>query len=112
LVLYFFNLLFSLIIPILFGLSFLIDFAVNIDEVFKSNYLLHLYAGTGNPYCTTDYAAALRANEINADIIMKATNVDGIYDKYPIKHSDAVKYEYLTYDVALQKRLGVMYLYF
>jgi uridylate kinase len=65
-------------------------------------------AGTGNPYCTTDYAAALRANEINADIIMKATKVDGIYDKDPMKHTDAVKYANLTYDVALQKRLGVM----
>ena len=65
-------------------------------------------ARTGNPYCTTDYAAALRANEINADIIMKATKVDGIYDKDPMKHTDAVKYEHLTYDVALQKRLGVM----
>ncbi|MDR3228020.1 MAG: UMP kinase [Puniceicoccales bacterium] len=65
-------------------------------------------AGTGNPYCTTDYAAALRANEIHADIIFKATKVDGIYDKDPEKFSDAKRYETLTYDEAIQKRLGVM----
>lgn len=65
-------------------------------------------AGTGNPYCTTDYAAALRANEIQADIIFKATKVDGIYDKDPMKHKDAVRYDTLSYDIALQKRLGVM----
>jgi uridylate kinase len=65
-------------------------------------------AGTGNPYCTTDYAAALRANEVNADIIMKATKVDGIYDKDPMKHTDAVKYAHIGYEEALMKRLGVM----
>ncbi|MDR2983043.1 MAG: UMP kinase [Puniceicoccales bacterium] len=65
-------------------------------------------AGTGNPYCTTDYAAALRANEIQADIIFKATKVDGIYDKDPMKHKDATRYDTLSYDEALQKRLGVM----
>src|SRR5690554_5715118 len=50
-------------------------------------------AGTGNPYFTTDTTAALRANEIGADVIMKATKVDGIYDKDPVKHEDAVKFE-------------------
>ncbi|MDR2429823.1 MAG: UMP kinase [Puniceicoccales bacterium] len=65
-------------------------------------------AGTGNPYCTTDYAAALRANEIQADIIFKATKVDGIYTKDPMKHRDATRYESIGYDEALQKRLGVM----
>lgn len=65
-------------------------------------------AGTGNPYCTTDYAAALRANEIQADILMKATKVDGIYDKDPAKHPDAVRYTTLAYDEALAKRLGIM----
>jgi uridylate kinase len=65
-------------------------------------------AGTGNPYCTTDYAAALRANEIQADIIFKATKVDGIYTKDPMKHTDATRYDALGYDEALQKRLGVM----
>lgn len=65
-------------------------------------------AGTGNPYCTTDYAAALRANEVNAEIILKATKVDGIYDKDPMKHADAVKYAHIGYEEALMKRLGVM----
>jgi uridylate kinase len=60
-------------------------------------------AGTGNPYFTTDTAAALRANEIDADIIMKATKVDGVYDKDPTIHSDAVKYDELTYMDALNK---------
>jgi uridylate kinase len=65
-------------------------------------------AGTGNPYCTTDYAAALRANEIQADAIFKATKVDGIYDKDPLKFADATRYDSLTYEEALQKRLGIM----
>ncbi|MDR0535106.1 MAG: UMP kinase [Puniceicoccales bacterium] len=65
-------------------------------------------AGTGNPYCTTDYAAALRANEIQADAIFKATKVDGIYDKDPMRHSDAIRYEQISYEEALQKRLGIM----
>ncbi|MCB0413138.1 MAG: UMP kinase [Bdellovibrionales bacterium] len=65
-------------------------------------------AGTGNPYFTTDTAAALRAMEINADIIMKATKVDGIYDKDPMIHSDAVKFEDLSYIDVLNKGLKVM----
>lgn len=65
-------------------------------------------AGTGNPFFTTDTAAALRAIEIGADIIMKATKVDGVYDKDPIKHKDAVKFESLTYIDALNKQLKVM----
>jgi uridylate kinase len=65
-------------------------------------------AGTGNPYCTTDYAAALRANEIQAGIIFKATKVDGIYSKDPLQYPDAVRYETLGYEEALQKRLGIM----
>lgn len=65
-------------------------------------------AGTGNPYFTTDTAAALRAMEIDADIIMKATKVDGIYDKDPNKHADAVKFDELTYIEVLNKRLNVM----
>jgi uridylate kinase len=52
-------------------------------------------AGTGNPYFTTDTAAALRANEIDAELVLKATKVDGIYDKDPVNHSDAVKYDRL-----------------
>ena len=65
-------------------------------------------AGTGNPYFSTDTTAALRASELHADIIMKATKVDGIYDKDPKKHPEAVKYEELTFVEALRQRLNVM----
>lgn len=65
-------------------------------------------AGTGNPYFTTDTAAALRAMEIDAEVIMKATKVDGVYDKDPKKFSDAVMFEELTYIEVLNKRLAVM----
>jgi len=65
-------------------------------------------AGTGNPYFSTDTAAALRASEISADIILKATKVDGIYDKDPHKYDDAKKYDRLTYMECLENRLSVM----
>ena len=65
-------------------------------------------AGTGNPFFSTDTTAALRANEIGAEVILKATKVDGIYDKDPVKHPDAVRYEHITYGEALAKRLQVM----
>lgn len=65
-------------------------------------------AGTGNPYFTTDTAASLRAMEIHADIILKATKVDGVYDKDPKKFDDAVKLETLSYDQALQDHIKVM----
>lgn len=65
-------------------------------------------AGTGNPYFTTDTAAALRAIEINADVVAKATKVDGIYDKDPVKYDDAVKYDVVTYNEVLTKNLRVM----
>jgi uridylate kinase len=65
-------------------------------------------AGTGNPYFSTDTTAALRASEIRADIIMKATKVDGIYNKDPKKHADAVRYDSLTFIDALKQRLNVM----
>ena len=64
--------------------------------------------GTGNPYFSTDTAAALRANEIGADMLMKATKVDGIYNKDPKKHDDAVKYDHVHYVDALRERLEVM----
>ncbi len=67
-----------------------------------------LACGTGNPYFSTDTAAALRAAEINADIIFKATNVDGVYDKDPKKHSDAVRYDTLSFSTVLQDQLAVM----
>ncbi len=65
-------------------------------------------AGTGNPYFTTDTAAALRAMEIGADVIMKATKVDGVYSADPVKDPSAVKYDRLTYLDVLQKNLKVM----
>ena len=65
-------------------------------------------AGTGNPFFTTDTAACLRGIEIEAKLILKATKVDGVYDKDPSKHDDAVKYDQLTFDEVLDKKLGVM----
>ncbi len=65
-------------------------------------------AGTGNPYFTTDSAGVLRALEINADIIIKATKVDGVFDKDPVVHRGAIRYERLTFDEVLIKDLRVM----
>ena len=65
-------------------------------------------AGTGNPFFTTDSAGALRAIEIEADVLMKATKVDGVYDSDPMKNPDAKRYDSLTYDEVLVKNLAVM----
>ncbi len=65
-------------------------------------------AGTGNPFFTTDSGAALRAIEIGADLLLKATKVDGVYDKDPKKHPDAVRFDTLTYDEVLARDLQVM----
>lgn len=65
-------------------------------------------AGTGNPYFTTDSAAALRASELNVDVILKGTRVDGIYDKDPLKFKDAVKFEHLGFDEVISRGLQVM----
>ena len=65
-------------------------------------------AGTGNPYFTTDTAATLRASEMACEAIFKGTKVDGVYDKDPAKFDDAVRYDTVSYDEALAKRLGVM----
>lgn len=65
-------------------------------------------AGTGNPYFTTDTAASLRAVEIGADVILKGTRVDGIYDKDPEKHNDAVRYETVSFKEAISQNLKVM----
>jgi uridylate kinase len=65
-------------------------------------------AGTGNPFFTTDTAATLRALEIGADLILKATKVDGVYDKDPMKYEDAVKFKKLTYMEVLKKELKIM----
>ena len=64
--------------------------------------------GTGNPYFSTDTAAALRAAEVDADIIFKATNVDGVYDKDPNKYPDAIKYDTITQQDILSRGLAVM----
>ncbi len=69
----------------------------------EKNRVVIFGAGTGNPYFTTDTAAALRAIEIDADVVVKATKVDGIYDKDPKKFADAVKYDVVTYDECLAK---------
>jgi len=65
-------------------------------------------AGTGNPFFTTDSAACLRGIEVEADIVLKATKVDGVYDSDPMKNPDAKKFVHLTYDEVLEKKLGVM----
>lgn len=67
-----------------------------------------LAAGTGNPYFSTDTAAALRALEIKADAVLKATNVDGVYDKDPHQFSDAVRFQHIDYKYCIEHRLGVM----
>lgn len=65
-------------------------------------------AGTGNPFFTTDTAAALRATEIGAEALLKATKVDGIYDKDPHQHTDAVRFDSLDFNVVIEKQLKVM----
>ena len=70
--------------------------------------ILIFAAGTGNPYFTTDTAASLRAMEIQADIVLKGTKVNGVYTKDPVKHPDAVRYEQVTFTEALTRQLGVM----
>lgn len=67
-----------------------------------------LGGGTGNPYFSTDTAAALRAMEIDADVLIKATKVDGVYDKDPMRHSDAVRFSRLSYMETINRRLQVM----
>lgn len=74
----------------------------------EKNRLVIFGAGTGNPFFTTDTAASLRAMEINAEVIMKATKVDGIYDKDPAKHADAVKFDKISYIEVLNRGLQVM----
>ena len=74
----------------------------------EKNRIVIFGAGTGNPYFTTDTAASLRAMEIDAEIIMKATKVDGVYDKDPMQYEDAVKYDQLSFIEVLNKQLKVM----
>ncbi len=74
----------------------------------EKNRVVIFAAGTGNPFFTTDSAAALRAIEINAEVLLKATKVNGIYDSDPVKNPNAVRYARLTYDKVLSDRLNVM----
>lgn len=94
--------------------------AIEMDEIAESyirrramrhlekNRIVIFSAGTGNPYFTTDTAASLRAMEIGAEVILKATKVDGIYDKDPVVHSDAKMYTEISYIDVLNKKLQVM----
>ncbi len=75
---------------------------------FEKGRIVIFGCGTGNPFFSTDTAAALRAAEIEADILMKATMVDGVYDKDPNRYDDAVKYETLTFSEVVSRQLGVM----
>ena len=81
------------------------------DEVLrciKKGYIIIFAGGTGNPYFTTDTTAALRAAEIKAEVLLKATQVDGIYDDDPKKNKDAVKFDKLTFKEAIEKNLKIM----
>jgi len=77
-------------------------------EYLNKGDILIFSGGTGNPYFTTDTAAALRASEIQADVLMKATKVDGVYNKDPLKHKDAIKYDTITYSQVLNDKLKIM----
>lgn len=77
-------------------------------QYLKEGKVVIFVGGTGNPYFTTDTAAALRASEIEADVLLKATKVDGVYNKDPLKFPDAVKYETISYSQILAEKLQVM----
>ena len=102
------------------GLISRVQSAINIDQIvepyirgkairyLEDEKIVIFAAGTGNPFFTTDTAAALRAMEINADIMIKATKVDGIYSDDPTKNKDAVMYKRVTFNEAIQNNLKVM----
>ncbi len=77
-------------------------------KYFNQNTVIIFAAGTGNPFFTTDSGAALRASEMECDVLLKATQVDGIYDKDPKTNPDAIRYDVITYDEVLTKNLKVM----
>ncbi|HBD22825.1 MAG TPA: UMP kinase, partial [Oceanospirillaceae bacterium] len=87
-----------------------------VDHYDRRNAMLYLSqgnvvifsAGTGNPFFTTDSAASLRGIEVEADAVLKATKVDGIYTDDPVTNPDAKKFDYLTFDEAIERQLGVM----
>ena len=78
------------------------------DRYLNNGDVVIFSAGTGNPFFTTDSAACLRGIEIEADIVLKATKVDGVYDADPVKNPQAVKFDSLSYDEVLDRKLGVM----
>jgi uridylate kinase len=102
------------------GIISRVQSAINIDQIvepyirakairyLEEKKVVIFAAGTGNPFFTTDTAAALRAMEINAEIMIKATKVDGIYSDDPTKNKDAVMYKSVTFDEAIQKNLKIM----
>ena len=75
---------------------------------FEKGRTVILVAGTGNPFFTTDTCASLRATELNVDILLKATKVDGVYDADPMTNPDATRFDVLTYQEAIERKLGVM----
>lgn len=77
-------------------------------ESLSTGHVVIFVGGTGNPYFTTDTAAALRASEINADLLLKATKVDGIYNKDPMKYPNAIKYQTINYSQILAEKLEIM----
>jgi uridylate kinase len=79
-----------------------------VDQYLIENYVLIFTGGTGNPYFTTDSAAALRAIEIGADILVKGTKVDGVFDADPMKNHNAIKFEHITFDEVYKNNLNVM----
>ncbi len=82
--------------------------AVKADKLLSKGNIILIPGGTSNPYFTTDTAAVLRALEIEASVVLKATNVDGVYDKDPKKYTDAKKYEKLSFNKAIEAQLKVM----
>lgn len=78
------------------------------DRHLEKGRIVIFAGGTGNPFFTTDTSAVLRASEINAEIVVKATKTDGVYDKDPALYDDAVRYKSLTYETVLEKDLKVM----
>jgi len=102
------------------GLNGRVQSALNIEQVVEpyirgkairyldEGKIVIFAAGTGNPFFTTDTAAALRGMEMNVDIVLKATKVDGVYTEDPKTHSDAMRYQKLSFDEAIVKNLKVM----
>jgi uridylate kinase len=102
------------------GVDVRVQSAINMDEIceafivrkatrhLEKGRVVVFAAGTGNPFFTTDTAGTLRATEIGADMIIKATKVDGVYDKDPMKYKDAVKLDILSYDRAMKDNIKVM----